>query len=186
MLDRLRLLQGLRALCRRVPERRHHHGTGADLSRRAVGPVPRRRTPLCRHPEWRERRSMKGIRLTTAVAVLGAAVLLAGCGRAEPGDGESAVTSTAPPVTRSMPHSMSQLPRMPQMPGWTHHRAQHTPSRHVPMPHRPVVASGRYCAWLAGLDAHARRLTFDVVQWLTGAEADAAFHRDHPEATDPH
>jgi hypothetical protein len=73
------------------------------------------------------------------------------------------------------------------MPGATHPRPGHTPSHHVPAPHRaPVLANGRHCVWLTRLDLGSRTLTFDVVQWLTGEEADEAFHRDHPEAPDVH
>jgi hypothetical protein len=48
----------------------------------------------------------------------------------------------------------------------------------------PVLGNGRHCAFLTGLNSRSRTLTFDVVRWLTGEEADAAFHRDHPEAPD--
>jgi hypothetical protein len=49
-----------------------------------------------------------------------------------------------------------------------------------------VLVNGRYAVWLTGLDQRSGTVTFDVVQWLTGAAADAAFHREHPDAPDRH
>ena len=61
------------------------------------------------------------------------------------------------------------------------------PSRPAPTaPKPPVLGDGRYAVWLTGLDQRSGTVTFDVVQWLTGAAADAAFHREHPDATDRH
>lgn len=126
---------------------------------------------------------MKGIKLTAAVAITAAAALLAGCGRADTGAEQPASPSTQS-VTQSAPTSTA---RTTKPPGTMHSQPRHTPSRHVPEPHRaPVLANGRHCVFLTGLHSRGRTLAFDLVQWLTGHEADAAFHRDHPEAPDAH
>lgn len=72
------------------------------------------------------------------------------------------------------------------MPGSTRrpmpHRTtpRHTAPRPGPAPHHGrLLADGRHCAWLTGIGT--RTVTVDVVQWLTGAAADAAYQRDHPD-----
>lgn len=128
---------------------------------------------------------MKGIKLLAAVGITATAVLLAGCGRADPGAGSPANPSTSPVTQSTRPPTSEAATTRATTPVTTRARPHHIPSHHVPAPHRaPVLANGRHCAFMTGLDARSRKLTFDVVQWLTGDEADAAFHRDHPEAPD--
>jgi hypothetical protein len=43
-----------------------------------------------------------------------------------------------------------------------------------------VLADGRHPVYLTGLDVAERTVEFDLIQYLTGDEADAAFHDDSP------
>lgn len=43
-----------------------------------------------------------------------------------------------------------------------------------------VLADGRHPVYLTAFDVEGRTVEFDLIQHLTGAEADAAFHRDSP------
>ena len=45
------------------------------------------------------------------------------------------------------------------------------------------LEDGRHPVYVTGIDVAGRTLTFDVIQFLTGAEAVAAYHADNP--TDP-
>jgi uncharacterized protein (DUF779 family) len=44
-------------------------------------------------------------------------------------------------------------------------------------------ATGTYAVYLTGIDVGPRTISFDVIQWLTGTEAAAAYHKKNP--TDP-
>jgi hypothetical protein len=119
---------------------------------------------------------MKPTIVRSAVVLAVSATLLAGCGKGEPAahggsPSSSAVTTTVTTTTgASVPTQATTTPR--------------PPASTRPGPATSQLANGRYCAWLTALDRHARTLRFDVVQWLTGDAADAAFHREHPEAPD--
>jgi hypothetical protein len=56
-----------------------------------------------------------------------------------------------------------------------------TPAGGAPSDAAPALADGRHPVYLTHLDAPARTLTFDLVQFLTGAQAKQAWARDHPE-----
>jgi hypothetical protein len=43
-----------------------------------------------------------------------------------------------------------------------------------------VAAAGSYAAYLTGIDIAGRTISFDVIQWLVGADAVAAYHKVHP------
>lgn len=96
--------------------------------------------------------------LLTGAVVLGA--VLAGCG----GDGDSAsgtspATSTgptvSPPVTTSAPSTPGSA--------------------------EPVLADGKHPVYLTAVDTPGRRLTFDLIQFLTGEAAHDAYVKDHPD-----
>ncbi|MGW4063210.1 hypothetical protein ACWEGE_33335 [Amycolatopsis sp. NPDC004747] len=113
------------------------------------------------------------IATVTAVAI---AVLSGGEPRSSPGNPPSAgptvtVPSTVrPPTVGPSTGSASSTPSRPAEPG---------------EPGTPVLADGRYPAYLTAIDTGARTLTFDVIQFLTGEEATKAFQRDHPGAEGP-
>lgn len=44
-----------------------------------------------------------------------------------------------------------------------------------------MLADGRYPAFLTAIDVPGRTVTFDVIQWFSGAAAEEAYHQDHPE-----
>lgn len=46
----------------------------------------------------------------------------------------------------------------------------------------PVLADGRHPVYLTGLDVAAGTVEFDLIQFLGGAEAEEAYHRDNPGA----
>lgn len=46
----------------------------------------------------------------------------------------------------------------------------------------PVLADGRHPVYLTGLDVAAGTVEFDLIQFLGGAEAEEAYHRDDPDA----
>src|SRR5262245_45477054 len=45
----------------------------------------------------------------------------------------------------------------------------------------PVLADGRHPVYLTGLDVSGRKVTFDLVQFLTGEEAKKAWIAAHPD-----
>lgn len=51
-------------------------------------------------------------------------------------------------------------------------------------PEPAVLADGRHPVYLTGLDASKRRITFDLIQFLTGETAQKAWIKDHPEEPD--
>jgi hypothetical protein len=112
---------------------------------------------------------MKPTIVCGAVVLAVSATLLAGCGRSEPAAHDGSPSSPAATTTVTTT-TVTSVP------------TPATPTR--PSHATPQLANGRYCAWLTALDGRARTLTIDVVQWLTGDAADAAFHREHPEAPD--
>jgi hypothetical protein len=46
----------------------------------------------------------------------------------------------------------------------------------------PVLVDGRHPVYLTGLDVAAGTVEFDLIQFLGGAEAEEAYHRDNPSA----
>ena len=46
----------------------------------------------------------------------------------------------------------------------------------------PVLADGRHPVYLTGLDVVGGTVEFDLIQFLGGAEAEEAYHRDYPDA----
>lgn len=54
----------------------------------------------------------------------------------------------------------------------------------VPSTTSTTVADGRVPAYLKTLDVPGRTLTYDQIQFLTGAEAKKAFVKDHPDQPD--
>lgn len=46
----------------------------------------------------------------------------------------------------------------------------------------PVLADGRHPVYLTGLDVATGTVEFDLIQFLGGAEAEEAYHRDNPDA----
>jgi hypothetical protein len=54
------------------------------------------------------------------------------------------------------------------------------PTRASP-PATPVLADGRHPVYLTGIDVAGRSVEFDLIQFLTGDEADAAYHKDYPD-----
>ncbi len=111
----------------------------------------------------------------SGAVVIVLAALLTGCGQRNQAE-QSPSTSSATP-TSSVPSSSvtPSVPTSQPVPS-----AQPEPAEPAP----PVLADGRYAAYLTAIDTRARTVTFDVVQYLTGAEAAKAFHRDHPEITE--
>lgn len=102
------------------------------------------------------------------LAAMIVAMLLAACGQREQA-GQGPATSSTTPST-SVPSSSTLRSA--------------TPSPEPNEPTRSVLGDGRYPAYLTAIDTHARTLTFDVIQYLTGEEARAAYHRDHPEISE--
>ena len=49
----------------------------------------------------------------------------------------------------------------------------------------PLLEDGRHAAYLKLIDVANRTVEFDVIQFLTGAEATAAYHADFPDETGP-
>lgn len=111
---------------------------------------------------------MTSIRILGAVAMAGLATLLVGCGQ------RSATPSSTPaPTTSSV--ATATITTTPRTPPPTQPRTR-TPSTTA----APVLQDGRYPAFVIAVDPKARTLTFDVIQFLTGAQADEAYRRDHP------
>jgi hypothetical protein len=48
----------------------------------------------------------------------------------------------------------------------------------------PVLADGRHPVYLTGLDLKGRTVTFDLIEFLTGAEAKKAWLKAHPDEPD--
>lgn len=82
--------------------------------------------------------------------------LLAGCGGGDgPAAGPSPATTTATtPATDATP---------------------------TPGPSEPVLADGRHPVYVTAVDMAQRRLTFDLIQFLTGGTAHDAYVKDHPD-----
>lgn len=55
------------------------------------------------------------------------------------------------------------------------------PTEAPPPAEAPVLEDGRYAAYLTGLDVGARTIEVDVIQFLTGDEAIAAYLEDNPD-----
>jgi hypothetical protein len=106
------------------------------------------------------------------VAVIVAA-FLTGCGqRDQAGHGpstSSAIPSTSVPLSATTTTTTLPPSSVRPVPG---------------EPATPVLGDGRYAAYLTAIDTRACRVTFDVIQYLTGQDAADAFHRDHPEITE--
>jgi hypothetical protein len=112
-----------------------------------------------------------------AVAVALAAALVVALiddGSDEP---RSQTTSTAPPA--SFPSSTADTDAAAPAPSPTPTVAPTTEP-----PAGSVLEDGRHAVFLTGLDVDARTVDFDVIQFLMGDEATAAYHEDHPEDPD--
>jgi hypothetical protein len=48
-------------------------------------------------------------------------------------------------------------------------------------PAKPVLADGRHPVFLTDIDVGGRGVKFDLIQFLTGDEADSAWHEDYPD-----
>lgn len=113
-------------------------------------------------------------RVLRALVSLGLAVAaLAGCGDddepvAGPSTSAGAITTSSAGATTTVPE------------GGEHECAPGVTSS--PSAFDPV--GGLYATYLTGVDAAARTVTFDVVQWLSGDDAKAAYVRDHPDEPD--
>jgi hypothetical protein len=103
-----------------------------------------------------------------AALVLGLALLAAGAagcsahGQANSNGDQTpaptAVASTTPPPTTTPPTT--------------------------PSPTAPVLADGKHPVYLTKIDVSGHQLTFDLIQFLTGAAAKKAWVKDHPEYPD--
>jgi len=98
----------------------------------------------------------------------GLATLLVGCGQ------RSASPSTTPaPTTSSVATTtIVTTPRTPP--------PSQPPTRAPSTTAAPALQDGRYPAFVIAIGPDARTVTFDLIQFLTGAQADEAYRRDHP------
>jgi hypothetical protein len=95
-----------------------------------------------------------------------AALLLAACAHRD----RAAAGATAPPRhTTTSVAAPAPTTAVPAPPSTAAPRKGH------------VLADGRYPAFLTALDVSRRTVTFDVIQWFSGAAAEEAYHQDHPE-----
>lgn len=116
-----------------------------------------------------------GRRPRRTVVAAGIAVIAVGValGLAVAGDGDDrSGTTTVESTTTEAPADESTTPgdvaTVPSVPG-------------TEAPAAPVIEDGRHAVYLTGLDVGPRTIEFDVVQWLTGEEARAAYTADHPD-----
>jgi hypothetical protein len=110
------------------------------------------------HPSWAPSASQRVRRLGAAVLILLMTATVGGCGSDEPtGAGDAAVT-TAPP----------------------------TPTAAAPTTSEPVVlADGRHPVYLKTVDPGQQTITFDLIQFFTGAAATKAAAEDNEESPPP-
>lgn len=108
------------------------------------------------------------------------ALLLAGCGRGADDPSDDEPTGDAAPAA---PDDADRADADTERPD----PAPDAPDPDAPDPDpgaEPIIADGRHPTYLTGIDVAGRTLTFDVIQFLTGDEAIAAFREDEPEDPD--
>jgi hypothetical protein len=116
-----------------------------------------------------------GVRRHLAIAALAALAVLVAAGVAVPwarSDGQHASNSRG--SSPSAPATTSEAPSAAGTPSTTAATLASAPS-----PAEPVLEAGRHAVFLTGLDVANRTVEFDLIQFLTGDEALAAFQRDH-------
>jgi hypothetical protein len=99
-----------------------------------------------------------------ATALLLAGVAVAGCGRGQPDQRDSAASQ---PPAASAPSSQAPA---------TSNRAGNEPA---------VLADGRHPVYLKTVDLGRRTITFDLIQWFTGDDATREAAKDHQESPPP-
>lgn len=106
------------------------------------------------------------------------ALCLGACG---PGNDEppKAVRSPSPAAASPSPSPAAPAPAMASAtPGGTGPPAECTDGTSSPDSFDP--SGGRFAVYLTGIDTAGRRLAFDLIQFLTGERAAAAYHGDNP------
>ena len=117
------------------------------------------------------------------VVVLAAVALLgfrSGAGEQTPAASRAPATTQPDPPTTAAPADQTPAPA-PTTPTTTAEPA--TPAPAEPAEHAtppPVIEDGRHPAYVTGIDAGASTLEFDVVQYLTGHDADE-YVEAHPD-----
>jgi hypothetical protein len=100
--------------------------------------------------------------------VLSAGVLALGTACSDAADDRSGTATTSGPTQSGSPAATAGA-----APG-----AEGTPSA---APGPPVLADGRHPVYLTDLDLPRRTVTFDLIQFLTGAEATKVWAKQHPD-----
>lgn len=132
--------------------------------------IKRRTNPVGREPRPRVTRTI--IAVSVAFVVLLAAVVTGLIATQDRG-GEDGTQS---PAATSVEPSATAPPTTDAGGG----AAPAAPTRPTP-PATPVLADGRHPVYLTDIDVAGRSVKFDLIQFLTGDEADAAYHRDYPD-----
>jgi hypothetical protein len=119
----------------------------------------------------------RGVRRTVAIAAVAGVLALAASGVAVQwarGDGDNASNPASRPSDGTV--VPIRAPSEATTPSTTAETAASAPA-----PAGPVLDDGRHPAILTRLDVADRTIEFDLIQFLTGDEALAAFEKDHPD-----
>jgi hypothetical protein len=117
---------------------------------------------------------MINIRIVGPVALAISAALLVSCGQRSASP-STTLTPTTPSVAATAPATTTPATTTTTLP-----TPAQPPTRTPSTPAASVLRDGRYPAYLIGVGPQARTVTFDVVQYLSGARADEAYRRAHP------
>ena len=150
----------------------------ASAGRRGLGqwasamvPAPHGRKLLARTGPAFHPAAMTRISIAGPVMVALVATLLVGCGQQTTGQRPASPSTTLTPPSPSVSTSAPASTPPPAPPRTS------SPAR---PPAAAALQDGRYAAYLTAINTTAGTITFDVVQFLTGAAADEAYRRDHP------
>jgi hypothetical protein len=150
------------------PTRDRWSSAGRDASaQRAPARAPSRAPEGGRAPHHRRKTVAVVAALTVAIAA--AAIGVAVATRDDGADRPETTGSTAPAATA---------------PSTTDADAGGGPATTAPPtspPVEPVLDDGHHPVFLTGIDVAARTVEFDLIQFLTGDEATAAYVEDHPD-----
>jgi hypothetical protein len=132
--------------------------------------------------------TVRATRTLTALAVA-LPLLLAACGddddddaaSTQPTDAAAATTTSGETVPADAPTSTTAAPSTTTAAdgaATTTSAGDTTPTTAAPDDDAPGLDDGRHFGFVSAVDLDARTITFDLAQWLTGEEADAAAEAD--------
>jgi hypothetical protein len=118
--------------------------------------------------------------IATAVAVAVAATIgIAIATRDDGGDGSTTATTSEPALTTPPTEPATSEPSTGDVEDGDGAATTAPPGTQGSA--EPVLENGRHPVFLTGIDVAARSVEFDVIQFLTGDEATAAYQEDYPD-----